>query len=350
MTLLGVRESVARVGALSLWSLAIAVACSGDDTASMANEVDGGDGGAVRQSDAGLDADAVLDATADEVDANADARDADTDAAGQTGGGTGGATDAGAAGQAGAGGGAQDGGGGSGGTDAGSGGEAGAAGAAGEPAPTTCYDQHAGVLICDDFEDGALAGWTHHARGSDGRSVHTGALTHGGSGALDSTKLGPGDSDPIYKDALGQRTSGHIYLRGYLRVPSGFAIAPEGSRASLLVLGEDTGALGGLSLVLWQNELSLQINGMVMSEIKAVHALPRDAWLCVQIDFEIASAATVRLRVDGETVVMGTRNTLLTTHYERLWLGVNWIAPEQIDDVRVLYDDVFVGTQDIPCD
>jgi hypothetical protein len=342
-----VAENTTRRRTLSLWSVSIALAaaaCSDDGTASKTDEAGRWEGGGpVQLGDGGDDPDG--DAATDEPDASAGAgaRDADTGAAGD--GSANDATDAGEDGAAGgggaSGGGAEDGGGGMGGMGG---------GAAGEPAPTTCYDKYPGVLICDDFEDADLAGWTRHSSGSDGHTVHTTALAYRGTGALDSTKLSPGDSDPVYRDALGKRTSGHVYLRGYLRVPSGFAIKPAGSRASLLVLGEDTGALGGLSLVMWQNEVSLQVNGKVMSDIKAVHALPRDAWMCVQIDFDIATAGAVRLRIDGRTIFTGTRNTLMTTHYERLWLGVNWIAPEQTDDVRVLYDDVFVGTQDIACD
>jgi hypothetical protein len=221
---------------------------------------------------------------------------------------------------------------------------------AAEPPAPTCYDAHSGVLFCDGFEDEALAVWSRHSQGPDGITTRTTALTHQGLGALDSKKLGAGSSDPVYFDGLGERTSGHLYLRAYLRVPSGFAIAPAGSRASVLVLGEDSGALGGLSLVLWPTELSLQINGQAMSDVKGAYALPRDAWLCVQIDFEIAAAGNARLRINGQTIATGMRNTLMATHYERLWLGVNWIAPEQVDDVHVLYDDVFVGTEDIPCD
>jgi hypothetical protein len=180
--------------------------------------------------------------------------------------------------------------------------------------------------------------------------VRTSAPTHRGDGALDSIKFDPGDADPIYADVLGQRTSGHLYLRAYLYVPSSVSITPADSRASLLVLGESSGALGGLSLVLWSDALSLQINGQVVSDVKAQYVIARDQWLCTQIDFEIAAEGAARLRVDGQLIAEGTRNTLMPTHYERLWLGVNWVAPEQAEDVRTLYDDVVVSTRDIACD
>ena len=149
---------------------------------------------------------------------------------------------------------------------------------------------------------------------------------------------------------LGARTSGHLYFRGYLYLPSSFAIAPAGSRASLLVLGENSAELGGISLVLWDDSLSLNIRGQATSDVKVPVLPARDRWLCVQIDFEIATSANARLRIDGALVAQGTRNTLMATSYDRLWVGVNWLPPEQIDDVRVFYDDVVVDTREVGCE
>jgi hypothetical protein len=149
---------------------------------------------------------------------------------------------------------------------------------------------------------------------------------------------------------LGGRISGHLYFRGYLYLPSGFAIAPAGSRASLLVLGENSGELGGLSLVLWDDSLSLNIRGQATSDIKVPVLPARDRWLCVQIDFEIAAAGTARLRIDGQLIAEGTRNTLMATRYDRLWVGVNWIADEQNEPVQAFYDDVAVDTRDVACE
>ena len=173
---------------------------------------------------------------------------------------------------------------------------------------------------------------------------------HAGAGALDSIKTGPGDGAPIYRDGLGQRTQGHLYLRAFVRVPSSTVIAPAGSRASLLVLGESSGALGGVSFVLWKDAVSLQINGRTVSDVKATHALARDRWLCLQLDFEIGQSAMVTLRIDGTTLAEGVRDTRLATAYERLWMGVNWIPPEQAGDVRAYYDDVVVDTRPIECE
>jgi hypothetical protein len=205
-------------------------------------------------------------------------------------------------------------------------------------------------LFCDGFEAADLGAWTRHHPGPDGKSVRTTARVRAGKGALDSAKTEPGDSDPLYADVLGGRISGHLYFRGYLYVPSNFAIAPAGSRASLLVLGESSGELGGISLVLWDTALSLNIRGQVTSDVKAARLPARDRWLCVQIDFEIAAAGNARLRIDGQLIAEGARNTLMATRYDRLWVGVNWIPPEQLDPVRVYYDDIVVDTRDVACE
>lgn len=163
-------------------------------------------------------------------------------------------------------------------------------------------------------------------------------------------KSAPGSSDPLYADVLGARSSGHLYLRTYLYIPSGFSISAVDSAASLLVLGENAGALGGLSLVLWQDALSLTIAGQARSEVKNAVAVARNRWHCMQIDFEIGQAASVRLRMNGQVVAEGTRDTRMATSYTRLWLGVNWIHEKQTEAVAALYDDLVVSTRDVPCD
>jgi hypothetical protein len=341
----------------TLWlamTAATSIACAGDDDAlaERADETrrhDGGDdsargdGGGGRGDEPHQTPDAA--GTIGEVrDASASdsGSDIDTGSAGANGQ-AGGSGSAGAAAQADAG---------ASGSGAMDGGSAGSQLDAGDPPaePRTCYDDHPDALFCDDFEASDLPGWSRYRQGPDGQTTHTTALAHAGDGALSSVKFAPGDSDPIYADALGQRISGHLYVRAYLYVPSGFVIAPADSAASLLVLGESAGALGGLSLVLAPSSVALQINGQVQSNVEAQHVLPRDRWLCVRIDFEIAQAGTARLRIGGQVIAQGMRNTLMPTSYQRLWLGINWIRESQTDTVRTFYDDVVIGTQDIPCD
>ena len=43
-------------------------------------------------------------------------------------------------------------------------------------------------------------------------------------------------------------------------------------------------------------------------------------------------------------------DTTLSTPYERLWVGVNYVSPQQLNPVTVYYDDVAVDTQDIACE
>jgi hypothetical protein len=206
-----------------------------------------------------------------------------------------------------------------------------------------------GGIFCDDFEGATLSKWSRHSQASDGRTTRITTPVHGGQGAIRSVKSAPGPSDPLYADVLGARTSGHLYLRTYLYVPSGFAISAVDSAASLLVLGESSGALGGLSLVLWQDALSLTIEGPTRGEVKGTFALPRNRWNCVQIDFGIGQSENARLRVNGQLVAEGARDTRMATSYGRLWVGVNWIHEKQIETVQALYDDLIVSTRDVPC-
>jgi hypothetical protein len=301
------RVSYAAVVVLSSTMISL-VACAGEDDFSA--DPDAGSGGASGSGSGGRDAGTG--------GGGRDAGDAST-----------GGADSGSVGGAGGGGASQ-------------GGTAGTA-----PEPPSCYDEFPGVLFCDNFEATGLPGWTHFGGGTDGETTQVTSGVYRGSAALRSVKSDEGPSDPLYVDVLGDRTSGRLYLRTYLYVPSDFSLA---AGASLLVLGESAEPLGGLSLVLAPDAVALQINGQVSSQLKGFYVLPRNEWLCVQIDFAIAQAGSARLRIDGQLITEGTANTLMGTHYDRLWLGVNWIHPNQTETVEALYDDVVVDTEDIPCD
>ena len=116
---------------------------------------------------------------------------------------------------------------------------------AGLPGDSACYGPLARVLFCDGFEAPGLPGWTSYFH--DGRADRITTGTFRGTGALRSRNSLPGGGGAIYVDALGGRTSGHLYLRAYLYVPSSYAA----QGVSALVLGESVQPLGGLSLVLY---------------------------------------------------------------------------------------------------
>ena len=42
-------------------------------------------------------------------------------------------------------------------------------------------------------------------------------------------------------------------------------------------------------------------------------------------------------------------DSALSAPYDRIWVGVNYISPQQATPVTVHYDDLAVDTADIPC-
>jgi hypothetical protein len=241
----------------------------------------------------------------------------------------------------------------------------------GAGAPTVVYPscRDAGgvvtdVLFCDNFEDPELPEWSHLGMGDDGVSLHVTEPVHAGSGALMSIKSAQGTLDPVFTDALGEHTSGQLYLRVWMFIPGDVIITADPlANASLLVLGEGPPNVGGVSLAMWANSKStIQVNNTV-AQTMYVQAgsyatpLPRDEWFCLRLDFPIGPSVSnlqFHLRI-GEAGLVNSEadkvlNTALSAPYSRLWVGINYISPQQTSPVTVYYDDVVVDTHDIPCD
>jgi hypothetical protein len=252
---------------------------------------------------------------------------------------------------------------GTGGSSAGAGGTAGGTGGTGgaPTAPACRTGVFENVLFCDDFEDPALGEWTHFATsGSDGQTVRVTDPVHDGMGALRSIKSAPGTRDPLYADVLGGRTSGRLFVRVWMLIPGTVTIS-QGGNASILVLGENTPSLGGLSIAWWQTGITIQIydpNDVTPYAQPAAFQTqpPRDAWFCAQLDFPIGtsvSTADFRLRINGSVLSnsepLRNVDSTLSSPYQRLWVGVNYINDMQSTAVTVHYDDIVVDTVDVPC-
>jgi len=235
------------------------------------------------------------------------------------------------------------------------------------PTYPSCYLEYPlpNILFCDNFEDPALPRWNsyHNPEAAiDGETRHDTTVRHRGNGALYSRKDGVGDGTPRYVDVLGDRTSGHLYLRTWLYLQSPLPSAiPAGSAASLLVLGESTYPYEGVSLTLAQQGLSLTIRGEWQDHVpKPTYVMPSNQWLCLQVDFEIGATAVPTIRIDGLDLMpvicpvhdAGTCNMLMRTSYGRLWMGINWTNYDPAAGMPsvVFYDDVVVSTEDIGCD
>ncbi len=242
----------------------------------------------------------------------------------------------------------------------------GMAGAGGAPSTPSCRTGVlANVLFCDDFEDPTLPGWSHlEASGDDGKTEYVSEPEplHHGTGAVKSIKTSPGLLDPLVIDALGERTGDRLFTRVWMFIPGSVTITNvAGANASLLVLGEAPPSDGGVSIAMWPAGVSIQIydpnSGVPLVQTAAFEtSLPRDVWFCARLDFPIGesvSSSDFKLRIDDavltNTVPAKTVDSTLSGPYERLYVGVNYIPPEQASAVTVYYDDIAVDTMDIPC-
>jgi hypothetical protein len=280
-------------------------------------------------------------------------------AAGGTGPAGTGAAGAGAAGAGGAGAGGA-GAGGAGAADA-SGGTGGVGTDGAPPRPACRTGAFANVLFCDDFESG-LTSWRHlQSPGTDGETSLSTSLVHGGRRAVRSTKSASGVLDPLYADVLGRRTTGKLFVRVWIFIPNSTVISPGGN-ASILVLGEGPPADGGVSVALWETGATIQVYDPNATPQYAQAAsfqttLPRERWFCAQLDFPIGAQVSnldFNLRVDGTKLGNAEPQTnvdsVLTSPYDRLWLGVNYINELQSSAVTVHYDDLFVDTKEVGCE
>jgi hypothetical protein len=195
--------------------------------------------------------------------------------------------------------------------------------------------------------------------GTDGETILSMNPVHSGGRAVRSTKSAPGVLDPLYADVLGGRTTGRLFVRVWMFIPNSVVISPGGN-ASILALGEAPPSDGGVSVALWQTGTTIQVydpNGNPQyAQTSSLPALPRQRWFCAQLDFPIGaqvSSADFRLRVDGTALANAepqkTVDSVLSSPYERLWLGVNYINNVQSSPVTVHYDDVYVDTKDVGC-
>jgi hypothetical protein len=183
---------------------------------------------------------------------------------------------------------------------------------------------------------------------------------HAGRWAVRSTKSAPGTHDPLYADVLGRRATGKLFVRVWMFIPSSLAISPGGN-ASILVLGEAPPADGGVSIALWQTGTTIQVynprsSSPYVQTSSFQTPLPRERWFCAQLDFPIGaqvSSADFNLRIDGTELVNAepqkTVDSVLTSPYERIWVGVNYINAMQSSAVTVHYDDIFIDTKDVGC-
>lgn len=160
----------------------------------------------------------------------------------------------------------------------------------------SCHERYAQVIFCDDFEEAGFPDWNPF------RSVPTAAISP-------TMRVGGGTAVrfhvPVGREAaiLGRPldpplTTGPVFMRAYVRAPATFV------QSSFIVIAEIRDGSSKISFDLEVDDRAqLSTPG---AYVGAPGTFPRDVWVCVEVEGEIApagGAGYARLHVDGEPVV-----------------------------------------------
>jgi hypothetical protein len=205
------------------------------------------------------------------------------------------------------------------------------------------------AIFCTGFEDDPLpAGWLT-GMGGDGARVTDNVFR--GVGALRTESTETGGAQMLWQDVLGGITSGSIYARAYMYVPSGMT-----TNVAILSLGQGESPFQNISLSL-ANETNIgawvRTGGDAVSIAPAGATFPRDTWACLQLEVAVSNTAgRVRFSVNGE--LQGERGGLDTLPtgpgYSAFTAGVQWTPPDHPPGPTIYIDEIAVGTSPIPCD
>ena len=215
------------------------------------------------------------------------------------------------------------------------------------PDPTACDDALAGAMFCDGFEaDDGLAAWTMTTGGGATVSRSTALAFRGDASLLAQTTTNGGYMQ--LKHSYSPITSGELWMRGYMLVPSGSTIthldtfflrssAPPDYDGAVMSLGTE------LRPFLYINETG--------DGYAALTPLARDRWTCFEMHIVIsATSGSAELYIDGALAGGGTGiDTLPLEGYSLFAVGVTWSNSTQVP-TRLYFDEVAMGRTRLPCD
>jgi len=213
------------------------------------------------------------------------------------------------------------------------------------PLDDTICDELSGALFCDGFET-ALLPWIARTE-VDGTVTPSGARVYRGTRALDAETTAASGKASVTATLGAAVRTGDLYARGYFYVPS--TLDSEG--VSLLYLGESTSPYVGVALQLAADERTDVYVGPADRLAAGPRlAIPRDAWVCLQLHLQLAMRGRVEAWIDGAvTADESLVDTLPAGGIDRLITGIEFSVPTQLS-ARVYVDEVAVGPSPIPCD
>lgn len=205
------------------------------------------------------------------------------------------------------------------------------------------------ILFEDDFERGDFTRWSYRSETNGAvANVNDAATAHAGARYLRARSTSAGGSGALGYRMGAEYSSGDLWVRTYVRVPS----------TSNLDRGA-TFAVFGISMPPWDSA-SFQIEPDAVSTYvsttprytEGTESLDRDRWHCVVGHLVVgdAPAGSIDVFVDGVAAVRSLGlDTLSIEGWSVLEVGVSYTAPEQ-PPTEIWIDDVTLATTPLDCD
>jgi hypothetical protein len=217
---------------------------------------------------------------------------------------------------------------------------------------SACYDKFQSRLACEGFEAELAAPWWPGLElGAVSRSARP---THVGDGALRAVTTAANGHAFAGRPTFARLTSGTMYLRSYVFVPSGVPL----NGVVVHGMSEELAPYGGVSILLSDQRLKLDVHpegpgvNPVFVDGESGLTLPRDRWNCLQMQVSISpTGGAVRLSVNGKVAVesVGTLRTLPASGYWGITAGIVYMDPKQAP-LELFVDEVVADLAPIPCD
>ncbi len=209
---------------------------------------------------------------------------------------------------------------------------------------TACDDDLAGTLVCDGFEDSALAPWFLNL--IDGTLEPSNSTVFRGTAALRAQMnaiSGTASAERFLDPPL---DSGNFHVRAYYYIPSG-----DFDYLQLFKFLEDDGAFLGINVAVGGDAVAL-LQTLEEEPAVASQAFPLDEWFCLQLNVTVdASAGSAELLVNGTQLLNLTGIATLppTAGYSIFGVGVEFTTPAQ-PITNVFVDEVVLDTSPVACE
>lgn len=210
---------------------------------------------------------------------------------------------------------------------------------------TSCDDFHAGAILCDGFEGSPdFARWTE-VRGA---AAITADLAYRGARSLYAHSTASGVYAYLYSDALPSVTSGEIYARAYLYVPSASALPA----LTLLHVEEDANPWDDAEVRIQEDTFGLETRAVGVTSRRAGPVVPREAWTCVELRVLVSDVGgEVELFVDGASVgVIPEVDTRPASPYGTFYVGITVRDTGTAGTIDLYLDEIVLARTRVGCD